>query len=482
MASEDFDATDIRRLIELSRLTVLPAKSGGPVPDVVGLEDLWRRPEPQLLPVPASVRGFRLRIDLQGTVPPVWRRVDVPGDILLPRLHGAIQAAMGWTDSHLHRFRTANGRNAPEFLTQFDLDEGDEGILEDDVRLDQIVAAMGDRLWYDYDFGDGWEHVLRVEKVLDAPPPAAACIGGRRACPPEDCGGTSGYAELADWVRSGYEDALRPEVFDGSEEGRAWLPDGWHPDAFDVDETNVLIAAVTAGPVAVVEELASLLELSRSRGARLLRDALAHPATHGPTEISADAAARLLQPFRVLLDVIGDGAALTGAGYLRPAAVEQIAVRTGVTDWWIGKANREDLTWPVAALRTAARSLGLVSVRKGRIAPTRLVAVHGDDPQAILRHIVTRLPLGKTPAERHAGWAALAVAGSGTPPEQWDESISWMMFDLGWRDPADPHRAPSSGSPTLDVLELLAGATHGRWRERGADPGVSAVARAVMRA
>ena len=129
-----------------------------------------RRPEPQLLPVPSVVRGFRIRIDLQRTKPPVWRRVEVPGDILLPRLHEVIQAAMGWTDNHLHRFRTSNDRNPPEFLTQFDLDEGDEGMLEDDVRLDQVVANEGDRLWYDYDFGDDWKHLLRVEKVLDDPP------------------------------------------------------------------------------------------------------------------------------------------------------------------------------------------------------------------------------------------------------------------------------------------------------------------------
>ena len=128
-------------------------------------------------------------------------------------------------------------------------------------------------------------------------------------------------------------------VFDSTEEGRAWLPDGWTPDAFDIDETNELIAAVTADPVAVVEELASLLELSRNRGSRGLRAALAHPAAHRTTEISVEAAAELTGPFRVLLDVIGDGAALTGAGYLRPAQVEQIAQRTGVADWWIGKAN-----------------------------------------------------------------------------------------------------------------------------------------------
>jgi hypothetical protein len=368
MASKEFEAPDLQKFIAALS------------PDADHLDDLWHRPEPELLHVPATVRGFRIRVDLQRTKPPVWRRIEVPGDLLLPRLHDVIQTAMGWTDSHLHRFRTGNGRNAAEFLTQFDIDEGDEGMLEDNVRLDQILSAAGDRLWYDYDFGDDWEHVLRVEKVLDSPPSTPVCVGGKLACPPEDCGGVWGYSELADWVRGGYDDTLRPEVFESTDEARAWLPDGWHPDLFDIDETNELIAAIVAEPIPVVEELASLLDLARNRGARGLRNALAHPVVSGATDVSADVAADLTDPFGVLLDVIGDGMTLTGAGYLKPAAVEQIAHRTGITEWWIGKANREDLTWPVAELRATARALGLVSVRKGRIAPTHAIAQRRDDP------------------------------------------------------------------------------------------------------
>ncbi|MFT4259454.1 plasmid pRiA4b ORF-3 family protein [Microbacterium sp.] len=469
MASKGFEAPDLQKFIAALRA------------NADDLDDLWRRPEPQLLPVPAMVRGFRIRIDLQRTKPPVWRRIEVPGDILLPRLHEVIQAAMGWTDSHLHRFRTSNDRNAPEFLTQFDVDEGDEGMLEDDVRLDQIIAAEGDRLWYDYDFGDGWGHLLRVEKVLDVPPPAPVCVSGKLACPPEDCGGIWGYTELADWVRGGYDDALRPEVFESTAEGREWLPDSWHPDVFDIDETNELIATVTAEPIPVVEELASLLELARNRGTRGLRNALAHPSTSGTTDVSVDEAADLTEPFRVLLDVVGDGMALTGAGYLKPTAVEQIAHRTGITEWWIGKANREDLTWPVWELRVTARTLGLVSVRKGRIAPTQAIAKRREDPQAILRHITGRLPLGTTPAERHAGWMALTVVANETPAELWEASISELLYDLGWRDRADPYRPPSPESPTLDALHLLAGTMRKSRSLAGVNTAVAALARAVIR-
>lgn len=477
-----FGPSDLQRLIEQMHPGASPELLAALLSGIgAGAPDALLPPEPQLHPVPETTRGFRIRVDLLHTKPPVWRRIEVPGDITLPRLHDVLQAAMGWTDSHLHRFRMGNDRHAPEFLTLFDLEEGAEGMLEDGVRLDQIVADEGDRLWYDYDFGDGWEHVLRVEKVLDDPPPTPKCLTGKLACPPEDCGGVWGYGELAEWVRSDFDDARRPEVFSSAEDARAWLPAGWHPDAFDLEETNAMIAMVTADPVPVTGELASLLELSKNRGSRLLRDALAHPASSGPTEVDTEDAARATAPFRALLDVIGEGKGLTGAGNLRPTDVEQIAQRTGITQWWIGRANREDLTWPVARLRASARALGLVSVRKGRIAPTQAARSCEGDPEALLGHITGRLPLGKSPAERQFGWAALAVVGRDTPAELWDQSVSEMMFDLGWRDGDDSLAEPPADSPTLDVLELLAGATRSHWSLHGVDPAVAAAARAATR-
>src|SRR6476469_7847012 len=104
---------------------------------------------------------------------------------------------MGWTDSHLHQFLAGENkmdRFAVDYHTQFMLDEGAEGVLENQVRLDELLIGPKDRLFYWYDFGDDWEHTLVVEKVLprcgDEPP--AICIGGARACPPEDCGGIWG--------------------------------------------------------------------------------------------------------------------------------------------------------------------------------------------------------------------------------------------------------------------------------------------------
>ena len=180
-----------------------------------------------------------------------------------------------------------------------------------------------------------------------------------------------------------------------------------------------------------------------------------------------------------MLDLIGDGVRLTSAGYLPPALVEQLAERTGVTGWWIGNANREDLTRPVARLRESARALGLVSVRNGRLAPTAVARQGYDQPLALWRHIVSRLPLGRTEFDRQAGWLTLAVVGSGLPAEEWEREIRTLLLGLGWRVEGSPVLDRFSvNSPTLDALELLCGETR-RGRLTGLDPAVAATARAV---
>ncbi len=482
------EPTDIQHLVKQLMAGAGPEESRALVDALMSgqvtsiFEKLQVEQEPTVRPVPDEVRGFRVRLDLHGAKPPVWRRLELPGDLTLPRVHDVIQAAMGWTDSHLHRFRTGRDHRSPYFVTHFDIDEGDEGVLEDDIRLDQLIAEKGDELWYDYDFGDGWHHAIRVEEVLDMPPPTVRCIAGRMACPPEDCGGLGGYDELATWVRSGYDEALLPGVFDDAAHARDWLPPDWHPDHFDLEEINAALAVAVAEPVAVTGEMAELCEQLEHRGIRLLREVLGRPLSHGPTDVTDDEAARLTETYRVFLDVIGDGVRLTAAGYLPPAVVEQVADRSGISEWWIGKANREDLTYPVADIRTTARALGLVSVRKGRLSPTAAATRAHQDPQALWRHIVGRLPLGSRDAERQAGWMALAVAGSGVPAQDWRSEIGDLLFALGWRSGHDRFSPPPARSPTLDVLDLIAGAARARWGEiKGADLAVATTARAVIR-
>lgn len=199
---------------------------------------------PTLRRKPRRVRGFQVRIDLLQVKPPIWRRLILPGDLTLDCVHAVLNEAMGWTDSHLHRFRTGNEPFAPHVITEFDLEEGEDGVLEDEVRLDQVLAEVGDRLWYDYDFGDGWEHVVKVEAVLPDPSNDIELVTGRRACPPEDVGGPWGYAGLARWVDSGHDRALLPESFADTQQALEWLPLGWRPAAFDLEVTRIALSDV----------------------------------------------------------------------------------------------------------------------------------------------------------------------------------------------------------------------------------------------
>jgi hypothetical protein len=202
--------------------------------------DLAEKP----LKVPAPPRTasvYRIRIDLVGAKPPIWRRLELAGDLTLDVVHGVLQQVMGWWDGHLHAFRRVGVYQ--HFLTQFDLEQGDEGLAEADVRLDQVLRKVGDRLEYEYDFGDGWQHRLTVEQVrprVDRDPPAR-CLTGRRACPPEDVGGIYRYNAIAAAL-SGASGApeLDPEL-------REWLPGDFDPAGFDVDEVNAALDELASG-------------------------------------------------------------------------------------------------------------------------------------------------------------------------------------------------------------------------------------------
>ncbi len=177
---------------------------------------------------PPSVH--QLKVTLRGSTPPIWRRVQAPSDITLGDLHVILQAAMGWWEGHMHQFivgQTYYGEPGDE--------EDDWGLTtrdEDGVRLRQVLPREGSKLVYEYDFGDGWEHVVLLEKVLPPEPGAAypRCIAGRRACPPEDSGGIWGYLHLIEVLA----DPSHPE----HDEMREWAGADFDPKAFSLDEIN----------------------------------------------------------------------------------------------------------------------------------------------------------------------------------------------------------------------------------------------------
>ena len=169
---------------------------------------------------------YQLKVTLHDTKPPVWRRVLVDGAGTLDQVHEVIQAAFGWWNYHLHEFEVEDTRYG---VPDPDDDWGPPTTDESTVRLDSI-AGEGSKLEYVYDFGDDWRHKIVVEKVLPADPTVTlpTCTDGRRACPPEDCGGPWGYRELLAILA----DPSHPE----HEERREWIGRPFDPAAFDPTE------------------------------------------------------------------------------------------------------------------------------------------------------------------------------------------------------------------------------------------------------
>lgn len=448
---------------------------GGPG-EMFGLE----QPKPTYSPPPPHPVGLRLRIDLRHAKPPVWRRLEISGDVMLDEFHHILQVTMGWTNSHLHRFHQGRANDFAGFLTEWELSEGEQGVDEATVRLDQVLTSPGEKLYYDYDFGDGWEHLVVVESVLDEPPVGPFCVKGRGACPPEDCGGIFGFTELAEWARGGFDPAANPGPLEAWEM-RDWLPSKWHPDDFSADEVNEALAIEAAEPAEVSGELAELVVEIEARGGRVMRNLLARPAWHDTDEVSAEDAAALTETYRLFLEEIGSGVQLTAAGKLPPKLVESFASTSGISQWWIGKSNREDQTWPVAEIRDTAQALGLVAKRKGRLSATAVGRRGLEDPLDLWRHIVSRLPLGRNDIDSDAGWMALAVVGAGVPAEDWHSTTSILLSLLGWQAMyGNIITEPPARSPTLSVLDVLGGVMSSRKRT-GVNTALAATARIVAR-
>ena len=175
---------------------------------------------------PAIRTVHRLKITLDGIRPAIWRSVDIASDAKLPFVSQVLISAMGWNDTHLHAFRRGSatyGEPDPDFPSDMR--------NERSVTLAQLVPSAKDRFSFDYDFGDGWQHTVVVESVdvvdTDATP---RCLGGERACPPDDCGGVSGYLQLCRILRN-------PRHREHAEM-RRWAGDEFDPEAFDREQVN----------------------------------------------------------------------------------------------------------------------------------------------------------------------------------------------------------------------------------------------------
>jgi len=178
---------------------------------------------------------YQMKVTLKGSKPPIWRRMLVTSTTTFAQLHQIVQCVMGWEGYHLYRFDIRG------------MEYGDPSMLEEmegedarRVTLETLVRREKDKFLYEYDFGDSWDHELLIEKVLpyEAGKRYPVCLTGRRACPPEDCGGIWGYASFLEAI----QDPQHPE----HEEMVDWVGGEFDPEAFDLDEVNSALQNLTS--------------------------------------------------------------------------------------------------------------------------------------------------------------------------------------------------------------------------------------------
>lgn len=261
------------------------------------------------------VRTARLRISLRDVSPAVVRVIDVPATSTLPELHELFQASLGWTDSHLHQFvadERTYGVADPDWA---------DGPHEDEARV--RLRDLPARFVYLYDFGDGWEHDVEVVGRGDVVP---GCVDGTGGCPPEDCGGAPGYAEL-----------------------RAVLADPGHQEHARLREW--------AGELPSFDRAASDLRVRQTVG-----------------EVPASV--------RLLLDLLAGGVRLTPGGRLPRSIVRQVQQhRPGWYPLDRPASIEEDLL-PLAVLHDVLRRVGVLRLARGVLTPTRAAA---DDLEIVRR-------------------------------------------------------------------------------------------------
>ncbi len=201
-----------------------------------------RRPKPQIA---------ELMLTLQDTEPPVWRRIAVPYDIPLAVLHRVLIVAMGWKGYHLHAFEVDDVTYGVP-----DDELPDSTISEEGATLRTIASGEGAIFTYQYDFGDNWQHLVSLERLVPFTREALVphCLDGARACPPEDVGGAGGYAEMLQAL-AGEQRFLPPDSDEEESEDmgdlttpasyRRWLgfdfdADEFHPHCINMEFSRLL--------------------------------------------------------------------------------------------------------------------------------------------------------------------------------------------------------------------------------------------------
>ena len=177
---------------------------------------------------------YQFKVTLKDIRPPIWRRIQVPQDFTFWDLHVAIQDAMGWLDYHLHAFHMVNPRTG--FKEEIGTPDEDFGWDDDKIhagwerKISRYFTSENNKALYTYDFGDDWRHEVKLEKILPRHKEVKypLCVTGKRACPPEDCGGVWGYADLLEVLKDPEHEEYEATV--------EWAGEDFDPEKFEIAE------------------------------------------------------------------------------------------------------------------------------------------------------------------------------------------------------------------------------------------------------
>lgn len=177
---------------------------------------------------------YQVKISLNESKPKIWRRLLIPSDLLLSDFHKVIQTSMGWTNSHLHQFIKDDTFYTVK-MPDDDLWDELNNVDYKKIKVSDLMKNEKDEIVYEYDFGDGWMHDIVLEKILpvDKNKKYPVCVSGKNNCPPEDCGGISGYTTMLKILK-------RPD-HEEYESYINWLGGGFDPQYFNIYKVNELL-------------------------------------------------------------------------------------------------------------------------------------------------------------------------------------------------------------------------------------------------
>lgn len=413
---------------------------------------------------------LRVHVVLEGTDPRWWRSLELHPHLFLDQLHDVLQVLLGWPDRDRHRFAaTPAGESARPHvvLGSGAVGRGPGGGPEEQVRLDDCLTHVGDRLHYLYDDGDDWWFTLELAdvRVATGHAPLARCLGGSRPAPPEECGGVEGYELLtraADPDHPQHRESLQ-RFWDRY--GLEAVPDPSLNEPLDAVALDRQLAAGVkrlrprVGPVPgqVADFVAGLSE----RGARRAAHELLADASFGQAVgIDVETATEMVDPYRWFLHHLEPrGVALTSSGFLSPEDVQVAAGALALSPPSGRVPRREADARGVRALRETAHAFGLVRASRGRLQVTERGRALMDDPAALWTHLAARMPLGwREELVRQAGLVLLlwTAAGGAGPVTQ---AVGAVLGPRGWLhpdgSPPSPELVDRVLGENLAVLRLV---------------------------